>query len=195
MTDEEPTDVSRYHPVRATANRLPSGEIFTPEDNFCPSCASPLKMKDVSGKDRPVCSKCVRVIYYDPKIAAISIIPRDGKVLMIQRATDLGYGLWGLPGGYVDRGEVVEEAAIRETLEETGLVVEVKRLVGLFSEPEETVIVAAFATFESGGTLKPGPEALDADFFLPGDLPALAFPRDTEILARWAEGERLVQPG
>ena len=40
---------------------------------------------------------------------------------MIRRGTDQGYGLWGLPGGYIDRGEVVENAAIREVWEETGL--------------------------------------------------------------------------
>jgi len=146
-------------------------------------------MKEVSGNERPVCNRCGRVIYYDPKVAAISIILRDGKVLMIQRATELGYGLWGLPGGYVDRGEVVEEAAVRETLEETGLLVDVERLVGLFSEADNTVIVAAFAARESGGSLKPGPETLDARFFLLDQLPELAFPRDTEILARWAEGQ------
>ncbi len=160
-----------------------------PEDNFCPSCASPLEVKEVLGNERPVCIECDRVIYYDPKVAAISIIPRDGRVLMIQRATEIGYGLWGLPGGYVDRGEVVEEAAVRETLEETGLVVKVERLVGLFSQPGDTVIVVAYAARESGGSLKPGPEALNADFFLPEQLPELAFPRDTEILARWAEGQ------
>lgn len=166
-----------------------SGQLI-PEDNFCPSCASPLEIKEVSGNNRPVCTQCDRVIYYDPKVAAISIIPRDGKVLMIQRATELGYGLWGLPGGYVDRGEMVEEAAAREALEETGLVVEVKRLVGLFSQPGETVMVVAFAAQESGGFLKAGPETLDVGFFLLDDLPELAFPRDTEILARWAEGQR-----
>ena len=160
-----------------------------PEDNFCPSCTAPLEIKEVSGNMRPVCPQCDRVIYYDPKVAAISIIPRDGKVLMIQRATELGYGLWGLPGGYVDRGEVVEEAAVRETLEETGLVVEVERLVGLFSQPGETVMVVAFAAHESGGSLKAGPETLAVGFFLPDDLPELAFPRDTDILARWAEGQ------
>ena len=157
-----------------------------PEDKFCPSCASPLEMKAVSGNERPVCNECSRVIYYDPKVAAVSIVPRDGRVLMIQRATEIGYGLWGLPGGYVDRGEVVEEAAVRETLEETGLVVDVERLVGLFSQRGDIVIVVAFAARESGGALKPGPEALDAGFFRPGQLPELAFPHDTEILARWA---------
>ena len=57
-------------------------------------------------------------------------VPRDGSVLMIRRGTELGYGLWGLPGGYVDRGEVVERAAAREVWEETGLEVEIGDLLG-----------------------------------------------------------------
>ena len=161
-----------------------------PEDNFCPCCAAPLAVKNVSDNKRPVCTQCDRVIYYDPKLASVSIVSRGSKVLMIQRATELGYGLWGLPGGYVDRGEVVEEAAAREILEETGLVVLIKRLVGLFSQSGETVMVAAFEAQESGGSLKAGPETLDLDFFLLNDLPELAFPSDTEILARWVEGQR-----
>ena len=161
---------------------------MTPEDKFCPTCGSGLTSKDVFGIHRPVCAKCDRIVYYDPKVAAICIVARKGKVLMIRRATELGYGLWGLPGGYVDRGEVVEEAAAREVWEETGLIVEVDRLVGLFSQIGNPVIVAAFAATETGGELAPGPEALEAAFFATGALPDLAFPRDTEILARW-QGE------
>ena len=80
-----------------------------------------------------------------------------------------GIGLWSMPGGYVDRGEVVEEAGVREVLEETGLEVEVDQLVGLFSERGHPVIVAAFAAREVGGVLKAGLEALDVGFFSPDD--------------------------
>ena len=139
----------------------------------------------MDGKPRPVCPECDRVFYYDPKIAATSIIERDGKILLICRAGDPGYGLWSMPGGYVDRGEVVEEAAMREAKEETGLEVEIDSLVGLFSETGHPVMVAAFVAREVGGCLEPGPEALELGFFPPDGLPPLAFPRDQLILDRW----------
>lgn len=132
-----------------------------------------------------MCPACGRVVFFDPKVAAVCVIPREGRVLMIRRGTDTGYGLWSLPGGFVDRGEVVEEAAARETYEETGLEVAVEGLIGLFSLPGDPVIVAAYAARETGGLLAPGPEALETDFFSPHALPELAFSRDTEILARW----------
>ena len=161
------------------------------EDRFCPSCASALVTKEMFGHERPVCPDCDRVIFYDPKVAAICIVPRDGQVLMIRRGTDQGYGLWGLPGGYVDRGEVVEQAASREVWEETGLKVEPGELVGLFSEDGDPVIVAVFGARETGGTLEAGPEALEVGFFPVDDLPELAFPRDRDVLAKWqaANGE------
>ena len=141
--------------------------------------------KDVFGHQRPECPECSRVIFYDPKVAVICIVPRNGKVLMIRRSTDLGYGLWGLPGGYVDRGEVVEVAAAREVWEETGLEVAVGGLLGLFSESGNPVIVAAYIGRETGGTLAAGPEALEVEFFDVDNLPELAFPRDREVLVRW----------
>ncbi len=141
--------------------------------------------KDVFGHQRPVCPECSRVIFYDPKVAVICIVSRNGKVLMIRRSTDLGYGLWGLPGGYVDRGEVVEVAAAREVWEETGLEVAVGGLLGLFSESGNPVIVAAYIGRETGGTLAAGPEALEVEFFDVDNLPELAFPRDREGLVRW----------
>ena len=161
---------------------------MTQEDKFCPSCAAVLETKEVFGHERPVCPECGRIIFYDPKVAVICIVPREGKVLMIRRATELGYGLWGLPGGYVDRGEVVERAAAREGYEETGLKVEPGQLIGLFSEPGDPVMVAVYAAQETGGTLEAGPEALEVGFFDVDDLPELAFPRDREVLARWLDG-------
>ena len=156
-----------------------------PGDKFCPACASPLEVQERDGKQRPVCRSCGRVVYFDPKVVATSILERGGKILMVRRANQPGYGLWSMPGGYVDRGEVVEEAAVREVREETGLDVEVRSLVGLFSEPGQTVMVAVYLVGESGGRLTAGAEVLDVGFFPPGDLPPLAFPRDGNILQQW----------
>lgn len=149
-----------------------------------------MQVRWAAGRERPVCPQCGRVLYYDPKIAATAIIQREDKVLMVRRATEPGYGLWSMPGGYVDRGEVVEEAAVREVEEETGLVVQVDGLVGLFSEAEHPVVVVAYVAYEVGGHLNAGHEALEVGFFSPDDLPPLAFPRDELILARWQAARR-----
>lgn len=155
------------------------------QDKFCPSCAAKLHLRKVSGTERPMCPRCRRVIYYDPKVAAISVVERGEEILLIRRGNQPGYGLWSMPGGYVDRGEVVERAAIREVMEETGLEVEIEQLIGLFSEPGRPVMVAAFAMREIGGLLGPGEEALDVGFFPRHRLPAMAFPGDLLILDRW----------
>ena len=144
-----------------------------------------MELRILEGITRPVCPQCGRVVYYDPKVAATAVVERAGLVLMLRRAVETGYGLWSLPGGYVDRGEVVEEAAAREVREETGLQVEISGLVGLFSEEGHPVVVAAYAAVETGGKLEAGSEALELGFYPLDGLPTLAFPRDRLILARW----------
>ena len=79
----------------------------------------------------------------------------------------------------------METAAAREVVEETGLVVKIGQLIGLFSDAGNPVVVAAYSATEVGGVLAPGPESLDVGFFSMDDLPPLAFPRDEQILRRW----------
>ncbi len=158
---------------------------MTGNDKFCARCGARLILKEHEGRQRPVCPRCGRVVYYDPKLAAACVIERDGKTLMVRRAVQTGYGLWSMPGGYVDRGEPVETAAAREVEEEAGLLVEIGQLIGLFSDAGNPVVVAAYAATEVGGVLAPGPESLDVGFFALDDLPPLAFPRDEQILRRW----------
>ena len=154
-------------------------------DKFCSSCTTPLEMRLAADRQRPVCPKCGRVVYYDPKIAATCVIERGGEVLLVRRGNQPGYGLWSMPGGYVDRGEVVEAAAAREVSEEAGLEVEVGQLIGLFSEEDHPVVVAAYTAREVGGELQAGSEALEVAFFPPDQLPDMAFPRDHTILEQW----------
>ena len=154
-------------------------------DRYCPSCSTPLEMRDAQGSRRPVCPSCGRVVYYDPKLAATVVVEQDDKILMVRRLVQPGLGLWSLPGGYVDRGELVEGAAAREVLEETGLRVDITGLVGLFSEDGHPVVVAAFDSRNTRGEAIAGPEVSELGFFSLGELPPLAFPRDVEILKAW----------
>ena len=91
---------------------------------FCPACGGTLESRLLKASDpeRLVCTQCEFVFYLDPKLAVGTIIrdERD-RVVLVRRAIEPGYGKWVFPGGYVDRGEQLQAAALREAREETGL--------------------------------------------------------------------------
>ena len=155
------------------------------KDRFCSYCASPLEMKDIEASLRQWCPNCKRILYYDPKVVATVVVEQDEKILFVRRALQPGLGLWALPGGYVDRGEIVEQGAAREVMEETGLFVQIKELIGLFSEEGHPVILAAYSCCLESGEPIPGPEVSELGFYALNDLPVLAFPRDTRVLEAW----------
>ncbi|MFL1676626.1 HAD-IIA family hydrolase [Paenibacillus dendritiformis] len=114
-----------------------------------------------------------------PGVAGI-VMDERGRVLLMKRSDN---GCWGIPSGHVERGESVEEAIVREIREETGLQVKVKRLVGLYSDPESQVftypngavshfVTACFRCEMVGGTLvRTGDETLDVNYFEVDRLP------------------------
>lgn len=90
-----------------------------------------------------------------PKLMVDVVIPAERGVVLIRRASEPFEGKWALPGGFVEVGETVEEAADREAAEETSLAVEVARLIGVYSDPERdprghNVSVAFLARVLSG---------------------------------------------
>jgi ADP-ribose pyrophosphatase YjhB (NUDIX family) len=133
------------------------------------------------------CAACDRVIYSDPKLAAAAIIPHGDGIVLIRRGIEPAYGEWSFPSGYVSRGEVVERAVEREALEETGLKVSAKWLVGLYSRADSPVVLAVYHAEIEGGALVAADEALDVGIFKLDSLPELAFEHDSRILVDWRE--------
>jgi ADP-ribose pyrophosphatase YjhB (NUDIX family) len=133
---------------------------------------------------RLVCRACGFVFFLDPKIAAGVVFSHDGGILLVQRAIHPSYGKWVFPGGYVDRGETPEAAALREVCEESGLAVRLTRLLGVYSSPGNPVIVVAYAGEVTGGTLARDEESLAVRPFPPSAIPwaQLAFPSTVQVL-------------
>lgn len=155
------------------------------EGKFCSQCGGRLKPSIVENNYRPACSTCGTIAFYDPKLAVAIVLAKGPLVLLIKRATVPGFGKWSFPGGYVDRGELVEYAAKREMLEETGIDVKITGLIGLFSEKHNPVVLAAYSATSEEQNFRACPEVLDVNFFNPNDLPTLAFKRDLDILVAW----------
>jgi len=158
------------------------------EFRFCPRCGGPLESRLIKNGDRPrlVCATCGFVFYLDPKLAVGTIITDDShRVVLVKRAIDPGYGKWVFPGGYVDRGEEVRAAAVREAREETGLDVRLGRLINIYSYTGRVPVIVVYAATVLGGCLGCDDEGLDAQFFEPGAIPwdELAF-RSTEEALR-----------
>lgn len=151
----------------------------------CQRCGAEIHFEEVHARLRPVCPKCGFTYFFDPKIAVAVIIEIDAKIVMQQRAIDPGSGKWTFPSGFVDRGEIVVEAAAREALEEVGLTVDKLHLLNLYSEPGETVVLVVYHTTVTGQLPSVGDETTRVGLFSPDNLPELAFPRDADIVADW----------
>lgn len=143
---------------------------------YCTQCAQRLGVREIGpGRTVPVCPNCGAVHWIDPKVAAGVLIVRDDRVLLVKRAIEPGYGKWTFPGGHVDRGETVEEAALRETLEECGAVATLGDLLGLFSYPGRPVVVAVYRGALATGSREPhaGDETLEIGWFTAGEVAGL----------------------
>ena len=156
-----------------------------PAARFCPRCGTALRRRVSFGRRRRVCPQCGHVHFNDPKVAVGVVARRGGRLLLVRRNHEPHLGEWSFPSGYVDAGEAPEEAAVRETKEETGLDVRIERLLGAYSARGEPVIFIAYAARVTGGRIEVGLECMDVRFFPPDALPPLAFRHDDAILRAW----------
>ena len=160
---------------------------------YCLICAAPLELRRHEDHDRPTCLNCGFIRYIDPKVAVAMVLGSEDAILLGRRNIDPARGCWSFPAGYVNRGEVLEEAVVREVAEELRIGVRVTGLVGVYSERDNPVVLVVYAgEVESGEPQADGREVSEVRYFALDELPELAFPHDRTVLADW---ERLRREG
>ena len=161
----------------------------------CTVCGGRLELGPVAGEERHrlVCASCGHIAYVNPRLVTTTIPVTDaGEVVLIRRGFEPGRGLWAQPGGFLEVDETVTEGAVRETLEETGLVVEPGAGRGRDAPLEAPVIVLADAARVVGGTARTSPEALQIEAFSPETIPweGIAFRTTWFALVDWLARRR-----
>jgi 8-oxo-dGTP diphosphatase len=148
---------------------------------FCPRCGAEPRI-DFPRSLR--CEHCGYAAFYNPKPVA-GAIPRepDGRIWLLRRGFDPSAGLWTFPGGFVDLGESVEAAARREAREELEIDVEIAGLVGVYSRPQDRVVLVVYDATLTGRP-RVTPEATEVRAFAPKDLP-------WDELAFWSTAQAL----
>ncbi|MEO8444878.1 MAG: NUDIX hydrolase, partial [Gammaproteobacteria bacterium] len=88
--------------------------------NYCSNCAQPVTTAVPEGDNRPraVCSSCGTVHYVNPKLVVGCVPVHEGQILLCRRAIEPRLGFWTVPAGFMELGETLGEAALRETWEE-----------------------------------------------------------------------------
>src|SRR5438477_4012679 len=145
-------------PIRATfrIDMKQDYTVFNEPFRFCPRCAGALESRVLKATEpeRLVCVQCSFVHYVDPKVAVGTIITDDnGRIVLVRRAIEPGYGKWVFPGGFIDRGEPLTAAAIREAREECGLDVQLDGLVNIYSYADRAPVIVVYAATAIGGDL------------------------------------------
>lgn len=155
---------------------------------FCPRCGTPMERRIVDDREREVCSACGFIFYRNPVPAVGVVVALDGKLVLVRRRYAPRAGCWALPAGFMELDESAEEAAIRECHEETGLLVRVDHLLGVYSfgEGQGTGLLIIYAATATGGDLVAADDATEVGVFLPEALPSpMAFRSHLQAIDRW----------
>ena len=160
------------------------------EYRFCPRCGTALEIKLAFGQERPACAACGFIYFRDPKVAAAALVSDGGKVLLVRRGVPPRQGSWALPAGFVDPGELPDQAAAREAWEETGLRITIDRLLQIrpMSNPEKPGFLMIYrGHLAGGGALQAGDDVTDVQWVGPDAIPwhELAFESTHDMMRLW----------
>ncbi|MBI1888095.1 MAG: NUDIX hydrolase [Nitrosomonadales bacterium] len=141
--------------------------------NFCPSCGSAVELRcpDNDDRRRHICVACGMIHYQNPKMVIGAIPEWEDKILLCRRAIEPRYGLWTLPGGFMENGETTTEAAIRETLEEANARIAIGDLYSMYSLPYIDQVHLLFRARLLDPDFSPGAESLEVRLFAEHEIP------------------------
>ncbi len=139
----------------------------------------------VGGREREACERCDRVYYHNPVAAAAAVLLDGNRILLARRASSHFRGRWYIPAGFVEADETVEAATVREAKEETGLDVEIVRLLAAhsgFEVPGRPVVGIYFLVRATGGSLQPGSDVDQLEYYPVDAVPDLPFEGDRVVV-------------
>jgi ADP-ribose pyrophosphatase YjhB (NUDIX family) len=158
--------------------------------HYCVNCGTPLELRTIEGRELEACATCGFVLWHDPKVVTIVVVENERRdVIVGRRSIEPGYGLWCLPGGYVNDDEHPADAAIRECREEILADVEIAGLLGVYhirrTGAASMVGIGYRARLLPGQVPAAGSEMLEIAT-LPGDrLPELVFTSHRQAVNDW----------
>lgn len=166
-----------------------------PALRHCSRCGGTLEHGAVDGEDRSRhhCTDCGYISYVNPRLVVSTLpITEDGELVLLRRGIPPGYGAWAQPGGFLEADETAIQGAVRETLEETHLKVEVSDIVGIYSRPHAAVVVVAYRARIVGGEMSTTSEALEVRPFAVDEIPwsGLAFNTTVWAVRDWVRSIR-----
>jgi ADP-ribose pyrophosphatase YjhB (NUDIX family) len=157
--------------------------------HFCVNCGAALEVRVIEGREVEACPNDSFVLWHDPKVSTAVVVEVDGGIVLGRRAIEPGYGLWCLPGGFVNDDEDPAAAAARECLEEISAPVELTGLIGVYhiakAGAPSMVGIAYRGRLVDGARPSAGTEMLEVGVFQLDSLPELAFPSHQTVVAEY----------
>lgn len=164
--------------------------------HYCYLCGSMMEDLPIDGRVREICTNCGWIRYEQLKVSAGVMVESDGRLLLAQRGIEPWKGSWYMPAGFVEADEHPARAAEREAFEETGLQVQVDRLVKeyLFTDdPRGNGLLLIYKASLVGGEFRPSPETLAIGYFSAEEIEAMPLAgacSDTAVLD-WLQKKRM----
>lgn len=151
----------------------------------CSQCGTPMAPVSLDGRQREQCPACGFIDFRNPAPVGMAVIEHEKQLVLIRRGEDPLANYWAPPAGYVECGESVPEAVIREAREECGLDIELDELIGVYSQADVNVLIIAYRAHSIGGDLCAGDDASEAGLFARGKLPVEPAPESGTSTDRW----------
>lgn len=158
--------------------------------SYCEQCGHAMEPRKIEGRDLPACPHCGFIAWRNPLVATMVIVETPGGLVLGRRSIDPGYGLWCLPGGFVNEDEHPAQAAARECEEEIVARVEIAGLLGIYhitrGDGRGMLGIAYRARLAEGQSPSAGSEMLEVGLFTADNLPELAFSSHQTAVRDWA---------